>query len=100
MPNGAEGDRTPNLFIANEALSQLSYGPKLTSRHTISVVRPGRNRRNGNAGRDFGHGARGAESNSLPGRGGQMKSQDPRLDSSSRIGGVWVLRPPDSGPKR
>lgn len=25
--NGAEGDRTPNLCIANTALSQLSYGP-------------------------------------------------------------------------
>jgi hypothetical protein len=24
---GAEGDRTPNLRIANAALSQLSYGP-------------------------------------------------------------------------
>ncbi len=25
--SGAEGDRTPNLSIANAALSQLSYGP-------------------------------------------------------------------------
>jgi hypothetical protein len=25
--SGAEGDRTPNLVIANDALSQLSYGP-------------------------------------------------------------------------
>src|SRR5215470_14351816 len=25
---GAEGNRTPDLLIANEALSQLSYGPK------------------------------------------------------------------------
>lgn len=25
--SGAEGDRTPNLCIANTALSQLSYGP-------------------------------------------------------------------------
>jgi hypothetical protein len=24
---GAEGDRTPDLLIANEALSQLSYSP-------------------------------------------------------------------------
>ena len=24
---GAEGDRTPDLVIANDALSQLSYGP-------------------------------------------------------------------------
>lgn len=27
--NGAEGDRTPNLCIANTALSQLSYGPSV-----------------------------------------------------------------------
>src|SRR5262249_33659387 len=27
---GAEGDRTPDLLIANEALSQLSYSPPLT----------------------------------------------------------------------
>ena len=26
--NGADGDRTRNLSIANAALSQLSYGPK------------------------------------------------------------------------
>ena len=26
---GAEGDRTPDLDIANVALSQLSYGPSL-----------------------------------------------------------------------
>jgi YggT family protein len=26
-PGGAEGDRTPDLVIANDALSQLSYGP-------------------------------------------------------------------------
>ncbi len=25
--NGADGDRTHNLYIANVALSQLSYGP-------------------------------------------------------------------------
>lgn len=29
LMNGAEGDRTPNLCIANTALSQLSYGPLL-----------------------------------------------------------------------
>jgi hypothetical protein len=28
LKSGAEGDRTPNLSIANAALSQLSYGPK------------------------------------------------------------------------
>ena len=27
LRSGAEGDRTPNLSIANAALSQLSYGP-------------------------------------------------------------------------
>jgi hypothetical protein len=27
---GAEGDRTPDLCIANAALSQLSYGPGIT----------------------------------------------------------------------
>jgi hypothetical protein len=26
---GAKGNRTPDLFIANEALYQLSYSPKL-----------------------------------------------------------------------
>ena len=26
---GAEGSRTPDLLIANEALSQLSYGPAM-----------------------------------------------------------------------
>ena len=26
-PGGAEGNRTPDLVIANDALSQLSYGP-------------------------------------------------------------------------
>ncbi len=26
---GAEGNRTPDLLIANEALSQLSYNPNL-----------------------------------------------------------------------
>jgi YggT family protein len=29
---GAEGSRTPDLLIANEALSQLSYGPRLRLR--------------------------------------------------------------------
>ena len=28
---GAEGDRTPDLLIANEALSQLSYSPNVAS---------------------------------------------------------------------
>ena len=29
ISGGAEGDRTPDLVIANDALSQLSYGPDL-----------------------------------------------------------------------
>jgi hypothetical protein len=38
--SGAEGDRTPNLLIANQALSQLSYGPnELTARHTFEEFR-------------------------------------------------------------
>ena len=28
IPGGAEGNRTPDLIIANDALYQLSYGPK------------------------------------------------------------------------
>ena len=28
LPGGAEGNRTPDLIIANDALYQLSYGPK------------------------------------------------------------------------
>ena len=27
LVNGAEGNRTPDLSVANAALSQLSYGP-------------------------------------------------------------------------
>lgn len=27
LAGGAEGDRTPDLIIANDALSQLSYSP-------------------------------------------------------------------------
>src|SRR5581483_11323990 len=33
--NGAEGDRTPNLSIANAALSQLSYGPSVRTEPLI-----------------------------------------------------------------
>lgn len=29
MFGGAKGDRTPDLIAASDALSQLSYGPKL-----------------------------------------------------------------------
>ncbi len=32
LVGGAEGDRTPDLCIANAALSQLSYGPKKSKR--------------------------------------------------------------------
>lgn len=31
MGGGAKGNRTPDLFIANEALYQLSYSPKYES---------------------------------------------------------------------
>ena len=36
QPNqsGAEGNRTPDLSIANAALSQLSYGPLMLARAT------------------------------------------------------------------
>ncbi len=30
-PNGAEGDRTPDLMTASHALSHLSYSPELES---------------------------------------------------------------------
>ena len=39
---GAEGDRTPDLVIANDALSQLSYGPvpvHFTDRRETPAVR-------------------------------------------------------------
>src|SRR6478609_7488925 len=36
---GAEGGRTPDLLIANEALSQLSYGPR--SRETGATMLTG-----------------------------------------------------------
>src|SRR5215831_3341875 len=32
---GAEGGRTPDLLIANEALSQLSYGPAKMPPHAV-----------------------------------------------------------------
>jgi hypothetical protein len=32
--DGAEGDRTPDLLIANEALSQLSYSPTKDGKST------------------------------------------------------------------
>ena len=35
LPGGPKGDRTPNLSIANAALSQLSYGP-------VGCLRPSR----------------------------------------------------------
>jgi hypothetical protein len=35
---GAEGDRTPDLLIANEALSQLSYSPVPRSADNGEVV--------------------------------------------------------------
>ena len=41
--DGAEGDRTPDLCIANAALSQLSYSPALIARQaarTVSAAHP------------------------------------------------------------
>ena len=35
--HGAEGDRTPDLSVANAALSQLSYGPECTRRRTFTA---------------------------------------------------------------
>ena len=37
---GAEGDRTPDLRIANATLSRLSYGPDLSYRIHLAVVHP------------------------------------------------------------
>jgi hypothetical protein len=34
---GAEGDRTPGLDIANVALSQLSYSPKLKQKYILNL---------------------------------------------------------------
>ena len=38
LEHGAEGDRTPDLCIANAALSQLSYSPQLVSRVQSSTT--------------------------------------------------------------
>ena len=41
--SGAEGNRTPDLSVANAALSQLSYGPPsviLSGRDRIGLRRP------------------------------------------------------------
>ena len=38
---GAEGNRTPDLVIANDALSQLSYGPEPWEYGAASNVREG-----------------------------------------------------------
>ena len=37
--NGAEGNRTPDLSVANAALSQLSYGPEETPPHGRDRIR-------------------------------------------------------------
>ena len=42
--SGAEGDRTPNLSIANAALSQLSYGPSAGERDYTNPTRPSASR--------------------------------------------------------
>ena len=39
---GAEGNRTPGLVIANDALSQLSYSPVTTARGGLGAVAQGR----------------------------------------------------------
>ena len=38
--NGAEEDRTPNLGIANAALSQLSYRPEFEKNRRFAVAFP------------------------------------------------------------
>src|SRR5688572_4366961 len=40
ISGGDEGDRTPDLGIANAALSQLSYIPKIQSKFKVIVRRP------------------------------------------------------------
>ncbi len=47
---GATGDRTPDLCIANAALSQLSYCPKILQRRTRQGTAPGHKRRGRYAG--------------------------------------------------
>gem|GEM_PF-4421569 len=37
-PGGAEGNQTPDLFIANEALYQLSYSPETPRRRRLWAV--------------------------------------------------------------
>ena len=41
MIGGAEGDRTPDLRIANATLSRLSYGPDLSYPYTPGGGTPG-----------------------------------------------------------
>ena len=38
--DGAEGIRTPDLLLAKEALSQLSYGPDVISDFRLQTARP------------------------------------------------------------
>ena len=40
MCGGAEGDRTPDLVIANDALSQLSYGPSSSNLVGLGGLEP------------------------------------------------------------
>jgi hypothetical protein len=44
MPGGVKGDRTPDLGIANAALSQLSYHPEVSAVYGIrqSIMRQAR----------------------------------------------------------
>ncbi len=50
---GAEGNRTPDLLIANEALSQLSYSPALRRR---TMLKPRRRRQGAPTPRQLEHG--------------------------------------------
>jgi hypothetical protein len=44
---GAEGNRTPDLVIANDALSQLSYSPDPLEARLIALAPPAVKRRGG-----------------------------------------------------
>ena len=46
---GAEGDRTPDLLIANEALYQLSYGPNFAPRQVPGSAKGAAHKERGRA---------------------------------------------------
>ncbi len=76
--NGGKGIRTPGLFIANEALYQLSYTPFL---NTVCA-----------AGRDYQHGKKGKQGKSPRGRRECKKAAAPsrkrRLDFFAERGAL------------